>query len=411
MLPRFSTILTILLWAALENTVNSFSLKHRWTALINSSAPTDIAKDLKDTVKNGSKTGRTRRDVLEKVACAMLGNVVMLTSHPIDVAAANADEEIGKVVRRKINEAVTQSDLGISVRKSVVRGAQVMDKVDGGWERLSDNFNLGTARSRREGRPLPKEMKDPLPLNTTLAKRFIQAADESFLEAAEVSSKDLDTMLERVDGLVRKSFERAANQTLGLDLSINDGKLYNYILYVHFRSYCDILIEEKINFAAFRKRFDVRLGDSLAATMRELLPIDNQQTTDLKLSLLNSLENIDYAITKYLEQGFVSGIERSKIDGEKIDDWASDLSDLQFSIALDGDISLNAQILLQEQGYRVVPDLARYFTIALLRNAFINCKINEEVSVEEYYMDTDYNSDPDKFEVKEVLLNVVIESS
>ena len=37
--------------------------------------------------------------------------------------------------------------------------------------------------------------------------------------------------------------------------------------------------------------------------------------------------------------------------------------------------------------------------------------MNEEISVEEDYMDTDYKFEPDKFEVKEVLLNVVIESS
>lgn len=32
------------------------------------------------------------------------------------------------------------------------------------------------------------------------------------------------------------------------------------------------------------------------------------------------------------------------------------------------------------------------------------------VQILDYYMDTDYNSDPDKFKVKELLLNVVLDS-
>ena len=90
-----------------------------------------------------------------------------------------------------------------------------------------------------------------------------------------------------------------------------------------------------------------------------------------------------------------------------------DLSDLQFSVALDGDVTLNAQILLQEQGYRLIPDYGKYATTFILGDSLrvLPKSMMEEVSVEEYYMDTDYNSDPDKFEVKEVLLNIVIEST
>ena len=46
---------------------------------------------------------------------------------------------------------------------------------------------------------------------------------------------------------------------------------------------------------------------------------------------------------------------------------------------------------------------------SLLRKIFQDS--SQTVSIEEYYMDTNYNSDPDLFDAKQVLLNVVIEES
>jgi hypothetical protein len=37
--------------------------------------------------------------------------------------------------------------LSQQIRRSAVRGAQVMDKIDGTWERFSDDFGLGTNRN------------------------------------------------------------------------------------------------------------------------------------------------------------------------------------------------------------------------------------------------------------------------
>ena len=40
------------------------------------------------------------------------------------------------------------NDLTRQIRTSVVRGAQLIDKVDGKWERLSDNLGLGSERNK-----------------------------------------------------------------------------------------------------------------------------------------------------------------------------------------------------------------------------------------------------------------------
>ena len=80
------------------------------------------------------------------------------------------------------------------------------------------------------------------------------------------------------------------------------------------------------------------------------------------------------------------------------------MSDLQLSLALDGDIAHNALTLLQEPGLNLIPSYAKVMLEQRLEMP------GQNLSIEEYYMDTDYNSNPDFFEVKEILLNIVLES-
>ena len=79
---------------------------------------------------------------------------------------------------------------------------------------------------------------------------------------------------------------------------------------------------------------------------------------------------------------------------------------MEFTVALDGDATLNAQILLQEQGFRLYPNFARY---AIKEIMSFEPQDKQSVTVTDYYFDTDYNSDPDKFDVKQVLLSVQME--
>ena len=91
---------------------------------------------------------------------------------------SNAIEEDSLKLGTRTFRAVTQSDLGISVRKSVVRGAQVVDKIDQKWEQMSDTFGLGSERSRRDKRPEPKIIPPPLPLNEKIAMEILSISDE-----------------------------------------------------------------------------------------------------------------------------------------------------------------------------------------------------------------------------------------
>ena len=106
--------------------------------------------------------------------------------------------------------------------------------------------------------------------------------------------------------------------------------------------------------------------------------------------------------------GFAALVEKIELDEEKILEWSDDLSDLQFSIPVDGDITLSSQILLQEQGFRIYPDFTKFLVTSAMDKVLLESK--QTVNSDEYYMDTGYSSNPDLFEVKQVLVNIVIDS-
>lgn len=316
---------------------------------------------------------------------------------------ANAGE-----VGARITQAVTTSDLGVQVRKSVVKGAQLMDQLDGSWEKFSDNYNLGSERSKREGRPKARMIPERKSLNAELARTFLDTADQAFLSLMppSVNKDQLQERINITNDLVKRSFERS-----GLSMNYQQQQItadqFNYLCYIHFRSYSDIILKDRsIAFPQFKNKFDEILGDRLLA----YFSLSNSTTENyLKKAFHESMCNIDGLLQELMQNGLIASFEKSEIVDEKIQDWSDDLSELQFTIGVDGDATLQAQILLQEQGYRLYPDFSRFLVASYLSKQLR--RFNQSVLLDEYYMDTDYNSDPDKFEVKQVLLNIVIDST
>lgn len=324
-----------------------------------------------------------------------------------DVKPSQAGE-----IGNKVNAAVTQSDLGISVRRSVVRGAQIIDKLDGKWEKLSDNFSLGAERSKRDARPEEREIPPLRPLDKEVARAILDAAKVSFSSIVPIGEDELKRKIDKVDSLVRKSFERAGVEINETEM---DAETFNYLAYTTFKALNDILVERNINFKKFRVAFEMELGKKLcqillpkASAIQSQSLASTIDSDTLKNTLAAALVDVDALLTILVSKGFVAATERANTDQEKTNDWSDDLSDLQFSIALDQDITQNGQILLGEQGFRLVPDFPRFAITSVLRRYL--SPVKEDVSAEEYYMDTSYASDPDLFEVKQVLLNIVIES-
>jgi hypothetical protein len=355
--------------------------------------------------RSGStKLFNDRRNFLNTISLGTIGAFL------IDVEPSYAGE-----VGAKITKAVTQSDLGISVRRSVVKGAQIIDKIDGKWEKFSDDYGLGAERFKQQPRPRPKEIPDPLPINVEIAKKVLSLADEVFIETLGSPGINIDLPLQinKVDNLVRKSFERSGlNLDEGTELT---AQRFNYYCYTHFKAMCDIVVENKLPFN--RKQFENKLGEKLlplfAPSSNELLAsIPKQSSKECQAKAINvGLQITDQIIKNLVSNGFCSLAERNKVENEegRIIDWIDDLSDLQLSIPLDGDITLNSQILIQEQGFRIYPGFGRFMITYALQKSLSGFK--QSISSDEYFMDTNYSSDPDLFEVKQVLINIVIDSA
>jgi len=177
-------------------------------------------------------------------------SVASLSIASLSVAQSAHASELGAI----ITKAVTTSDLGISIRKSVVKGAQIMDQIDGKWEKFSDDYGLGAARFRQGGRPEPRIVPQLKSLNIEMANTLLEISDESFSEISGISPNVVRNQIEKVDRTVKKSFERS-----GIDFSGEmSGDIFNYCCYIHFKAYCDIIMDMNLNWN--RKAFEKHLG-------------------------------------------------------------------------------------------------------------------------------------------------------
>jgi hypothetical protein len=379
-------------------------------------------------------------------------------------------------VGAQITKAVTTSDLGVSVRTSVVKGAQLMDKIDGQWEKFSDTHGLGSERTKQQQQVQDQQRRsqnnnqkkyiiipDPLPLNINTAQQILDISDDVFLKLTSLSLRKLNTKIEQITKLTKSSFERS-----GVVFSIdnNDDLLrfqtasqFNFIVYAHFKAYSELILENEniINFSKFRIEYERTVGQRLIE-LWQLVDNNNnnssgssvsvssssssssslvqqqqqpQRNDILKDKLLTALEQTDSLGRKLRDLGLVSRVNRDRPETtDDLQDFVDDaLADLVITVAIDGDVTLQSQILLQEQGYRLYPNFNRFIITEFFREAIQEQQEHQQtkptsnrgssntyddnnthkVSVMDYYFDTNYNSDPDKFEVKEVMLNISIE--
>lgn len=350
------------------------------------------------------QSGVTRRQVNRKLFWGSMTGGILL---PPGIAHAG---EVGA----KINAAVTESDLGISVRRSVVKGAQIMDGLDGQWEKFSDRFGLGSNRARQADKPAPKVIPPPQPLDGTLAAQLLDLSDQTFVALTKISFVELDKRIDAVTFNVAPSYERSGLKIEDIDArNPRNGEEFNFLAYTHYKAYSDLILEQDIDFRKFLTDYEEQMGSQVRKlilpkedpTARRLIAgkLSNPKVRRARWSAMEKrLLRVGEAL---VQLGFVAQVDTS-CDKDDLADWYDDaMSDLQFNIALDGDITLNTQILLQEQGFRLYPNFGRY----AIRNV-LHETLGTAVQITDYYVDTDYNSDPNRFEVKEVLLSIVLES-
>lgn len=216
-----------------------------------------------------------------------------------------------------------------------------------------------------------------------------------------VSQSALTKQVESVANKVRPSFERSPSSAV----EKGTAQAFNFDSYTHFKAYGDLIIETKMPFNTFRRDFEKTMGHELLSILLPQFKSVGIKDEDSPQAMQQRLLRVDQVCNALVAKGLVAATERSPVDEERLADWSEDLSDFTFNVALDGDIVMNAQILLQEQGFRLYPNYAKYMIASILQMP------RQVVTVDDYYFDTDFNSDPNRFEPKEVMLNIVLESA
>lgn len=233
-------------------------------------------------------------------------------------------------------------------------------------------------------------------------------ADGAFVWLCDgVSASSLRQQIEKVAQQVQPSFERSGLSKEDIESSnarISSNTQFNFVSYVHFKAYSDIIVEQqKTNFPALKRAFERQVGMEV---LKLLIPDWEERKLPNKCDALKSaLDDIDRLSCALVEKGLVASVDPSPLDAEQVASWCVSGDDLTWSIALDGDITLGSQLLLQEQGFRFYPNYGRFAIQRILETTG-----SPDITVEDYYMDTDYNSDPSRFQVKEVLLNIELKS-
>jgi hypothetical protein len=213
-------------------------------------------------------------------------------------------------------------------------------------------------------------------------------------------------------------------------LVIENGPQFNFAMYVHYKAFTELWLEQfsskNKDFASFQKQFEQQIGRELLLLFCNEKPspsshCENNKTdqNEQECAFYTALGQIDDLSNRLVAKGFVAQIDRTPFEDDTDDtttllldikDWSQQLlSDVSWSIALDNDITLSSQILLQEQGIRFYPNYIRCMIQSILQQ-YLEKPFRQRIVTEDYYMDTDYNSDPDKFEVKEVLININMEN-
>ena len=338
----------------------------------------------------------SRRDCMHA-----LGNAVVATAPFLGPAISNAALPAADDDQQGI-AAITDSQIGRAFRKSVVRGAQVADKLDEKWERFSDSLrdrskcDANTGRrlydngKRKDGTPIGNpglgELCTPeplLPLDVGMAETILDAAMRSALlvfpgDGASTSNRDiLDKMIQETKNLVRPSFERSVQTSVGDDEK-NRGE-FKFNLYSTLRGITNFLKGNKASGKAFQIAWGKELLSKFApaANRKDFSsPFpgrdDEFQDFDYDMSSLqDALGKLTAALNR-LKSGGLLGYYEISIP---YDDYGSVVT-----VALDDYASIGVEILLSEQSVMIEGPMQ-----ALVRAAFDGARIN--FGLDTFYID------------------------
>jgi len=292
-----------------------------------------------------------RREALK----ATLGFASVLISPLTSNAIDYSDDQQGIGV-------ITDSSIGKAFRRSVVRGAQVADKLDEGWEKLSDGLrdkskcDKNTGRRlydngvRKDGTPIGNpglgalcEPVELLPLDTVFAEKLLETAIKSATLVSATKEDYLQKAIQDTKDLVRPSFERSM---IGSDEEKRK-KSFNFEFYSVMRAITNLLGERRVSIRDFQLAWGRELVSMYAPSADRkdysspFPKIDEFEDYDYdKNKLLDALGAVTVTLDAFKSGGILGFVEISI----PYDDYGSVVT-----VAVDDYVPITAEILLSEQ--------------------------------------------------------------
>jgi hypothetical protein len=343
-----------------------------------------VRRNLKKTDHEEQNQHAITSNILASSLSSMLLSFTLLS-----VLAPQAATAAGDSPYTEGSSVVTQSDLGQSVRRSIVSGAKLADNLDLKMERFSDSlrdknkcdpvsnrrlFDNGFRRDgTRIGNPVLGALCSPDPLRRLdvsekgPANMILVLAEEAAADTLDVDRTVLQKQVGQVKALVGPAFARAAagEQEKQMPTSLSEEErsekskqqAYNMDIYTRIRAYGEVLNQKKSSGdskTALReatRNFEKSWGGKIMASLApnsdrkdftSVYPAPDpriKQSYD-EGSLLDALGALSATLNKMQEGGVIGHWEISIPE----DDYGEVVT-----IAVDDDISIGAQILSQEQ--------------------------------------------------------------
>ena len=281
---------------------------------------------------------------------------------------------------------VTQSEVGKSIRGTVVRGAQFADKIDMTWERFSDSlrdegkcdprtnrrmFDNGFRRDgTRIGNPVLGALCTPEPLKDfdgSMASAVMELGTEAAAEALYFDTATLAKKQEEIQQLIKPVFERAA-KSADEDTQQRQRQVFNRDLYAQMRAYGELVPSKKIS-----QKIERTWGEKLLAKLAPgagrqdyTSPFPKPDETEFQPydegALLDALGAVSVALNKLQAGGLIG---RWEISIPEDDYWNV------VTVAVDDDITIGGQILSRERNQ----SLSGSEVVAIVRAAMEGAKI------------------------------------
>ena len=349
------------------STVSSFAPPRRLNE-ISMQTPID-ASPSRDATTSQYETTRQEdhhhhRSSNQQIASLFAASTIMVSSfggiicHPLPAwSASSSSDEVQGIA------AVTKSELGQSVRRTVIGGAQLADTIDLKWERFSDSlrdekkcdprtnrrmFDNGTRKDGTKiGNPVLGALctPEPLgPLDATLPAVVSDLALDAMKEIAGTQENALKEKENLVKERVAPAFDRAIKSAAD-DTEELKRQEYNRDLYTRMRAYGEILPKRESS-KAVEKLWGNKILSSLAPNANRddyTSPFPKPDPTDDQpydeTALLDALGAVSVTLDKMKAGGLIGHWEISIPE----DDYWNVVT-----IAVDDDISIGGQMLARE---------------------------------------------------------------